>query len=125
MSTYLKGNSEPVIIKKHMKTYWGSGSIAPPFLTSALDGGEWLASCLCRFTPGEGACGTHWIGGWVGPRVGLDTVEKRKILHCQELNLGHPASSLWLCQLSYPNFDLVTVIEGNTVIVLSLLIVRI
>jgi hypothetical protein len=23
-----------------MKTYWGSGAIAPPFLTSALDGGE-------------------------------------------------------------------------------------
>jgi hypothetical protein len=25
--------------------------------------------------------GTHWIG-WVGPRVGLDAVEKGKILHC-------------------------------------------
>jgi hypothetical protein len=24
--------------------------------------------------------GTHWIGGWVSPRAGLDTVEKRKIL---------------------------------------------
>jgi hypothetical protein len=27
-----------------------------------------------RFTPG-----THWIGGWVGPRGGLDDVEKSKI----------------------------------------------
>jgi hypothetical protein len=25
------------------------------------------------------APGTHWIGGWVGPRVGLNAVEKRKI----------------------------------------------
>jgi hypothetical protein len=23
--------------------------------------------------PGERAPGTHWIGGWVGPRVSLDT----------------------------------------------------
>jgi hypothetical protein len=22
----------------------------------------------------------HWIGGWVGPRTGLDKVERRKIL---------------------------------------------
>jgi hypothetical protein len=27
-----------------MKTYGGSGGIAPPFLTLALDGGEWLAA---------------------------------------------------------------------------------
>jgi hypothetical protein len=30
---------------------WKSGGIAPPFLTSALDGGEWSASRLCRFNP--------------------------------------------------------------------------
>jgi hypothetical protein len=41
--------------------------------------------------PGEKAPGTHWIGGWVGPSVGLDAVEKRKILHCREFNLGRPA----------------------------------
>jgi hypothetical protein len=23
--------------------------------------------------------GIHWIGGWVGPRVGLDAMAKRKI----------------------------------------------
>jgi hypothetical protein len=64
-----------------MKAYGGSEHIAAPFLTSALDGGEWSASCLCCFTPGETAIGTHWIGGWVGPRTGLDAVEKRKALH--------------------------------------------
>jgi hypothetical protein len=26
-----------------MKTYWGSGGIAPPFLTLAIDGGDWSA----------------------------------------------------------------------------------
>jgi hypothetical protein len=59
---------------------WGHGDIAPPFLTSALDGGELSASRLCHFTPGEGAPGICCIGGWVGPRVSLDTVEKRKNL---------------------------------------------
>jgi hypothetical protein len=54
---------------------WGSGGIAPPFLTSELDGGEWPASCPSRFTPGERVPGTHWTGGWVSPRAGLDAVE--------------------------------------------------
>jgi hypothetical protein len=42
-----------------MKTWW-SGGIAPQFLTSALDGGEWLASRHYLFTRGERAPGTHW-----------------------------------------------------------------
>jgi hypothetical protein len=29
--------------------------------------------------PRERARGTHWIGGWVGPRAILDAVVKRKI----------------------------------------------
>jgi hypothetical protein len=48
-------------------------------LTSALDGGEWSASRPFPFTPRERAPGTHWIGGWVGPRAGLDAVMKGKI----------------------------------------------
>jgi len=48
------------------------------FLTSALDGGEWSASSPGHFIPGERTPGsTQWIGGWVGPRAGLDTVTKR------------------------------------------------
>jgi hypothetical protein len=49
-------------------------------MTSAPDGGEWPASCPSCFTPKESAPGTHWIGGWVGPRADLDAVEKRIIL---------------------------------------------
>jgi hypothetical protein len=30
--------------------------------------------------PGGKSPGTHWIGGWAGPRTRLDDVEKRKIL---------------------------------------------
>jgi hypothetical protein len=57
------------------------------FLNSALDGGEWSASRPDRFTPGEIAPGTHWIGGWVGPRAGLDDMEKWKFLTLPGLEL--------------------------------------
>jgi hypothetical protein len=40
--------------------------MAPSFLTSALDRSEWSPSRPGRFTPGERAPGTHWIGDWVG-----------------------------------------------------------
>jgi hypothetical protein len=45
---------------------WRSGVIAPPFLTSALDGDEWSNSCPGRFTRRGKIPGTHWIGGWKG-----------------------------------------------------------
>lgn len=58
-----------------MTTYGGSGCTAPPFLTSALDGVEWAASRLCRFTPGERVLGIHLVEGWVGPKADLDDVK--------------------------------------------------
>jgi hypothetical protein len=48
-------------------------------ITSALDGGEWSVLRPCRFTLRERVPGTHWIGGWVGPRAILNAVVKRKI----------------------------------------------
>jgi hypothetical protein len=51
------------------------------FLTSALVGGEWPASRYGGSTPG-----THWIGGRVDTRAGLDKVTKRKFLALQGLN---------------------------------------
>jgi hypothetical protein len=51
------------------------------FSTSALDGGEWSALRPGRaFTPGERTPGALCTGGWVGPRAGLDTEDRRKIL---------------------------------------------
>jgi hypothetical protein len=54
-----------------MKAYWGSGGIA-----------RWRR--VVSFTPRplyprERTPGTHWIGGWVGPRAVLNAVVKRKI----------------------------------------------
>jgi hypothetical protein len=34
-----------------------------------------------RFSPGERTPGTHWTGGWVGPRAGLGTEARGKILN--------------------------------------------
>jgi hypothetical protein len=45
------------------------------FLTLALVGGEWSVSRPGRFTPGERAPSTLWLGGRVGPRTGLNDVE--------------------------------------------------
>jgi hypothetical protein len=44
-----------------------------------LYGGEWSASHPGYFTPRGKAPDTHWIGSWVGPRAGQDTVVERKI----------------------------------------------
>jgi hypothetical protein len=38
--------------------------------------------------PGERAPGILWIGDWVGPRAGVDDVEKRKFFTPQDLNSG-------------------------------------
>jgi hypothetical protein len=62
------------LINKPHTMQTSSGGIAPPFLTSALDGGKWSASRprLCIF--GETALGTHWTGDWVGLRARLDAI---------------------------------------------------
>jgi hypothetical protein len=53
-----------------MKALGGSGCIDTHFLDLGTS----------RFIPGERAPGTHWIGGWVDSRAGLDHLEKRKFL---------------------------------------------
>jgi hypothetical protein len=60
-----------------MKAYGGVGVQIHIFLTSVLVGGEWSSPCPDRFTPGERAPSTHWMGDWVSPRSGLYDVEKR------------------------------------------------
>jgi hypothetical protein len=63
-----------------MKTYGRMNVHIHIFLTSALVGDEWSAPRPGRFIPGEKALSTHWIGSWVGPRTGLNAVERRKVL---------------------------------------------
>jgi hypothetical protein len=73
-----------------MKAYGRVDVYIHVFLNSVLVGVEWSDSHPCRFAPEERVPGTHWIGGWVGPRAGLDDAEKRKFLTLTELELRPP-----------------------------------
>jgi hypothetical protein len=75
--------------------------MAPPFLISALDGCEWSASYPGRFIPGERVPAIHRIGGWVGPRAGLETVDERKTFALPGIEPGSSIPSLY--RLSYPD----------------------
>jgi len=65
-----------------MKAYLGSESIAPRILDLGTKR-RWVVS----FTNRERAPGTRWIGGWVGPRAGLEAGAMRKIASpCRDKN---------------------------------------
>jgi hypothetical protein len=89
------GNINRLFLRTRNEDMWGSGSITPPFLKSALDGSEWSASRHGRFTPGERFPGTHWIAGWVGLRTALDAVEKMQTFcPCVDSNPGRLTSRI-------------------------------
>jgi hypothetical protein len=105
-----------------MKAYGGFDVGVHIFLTSVPDGGEWSASRPSRFTPGERAPNTHWIGDWVDPRAGLDNMEKRKFLTLLGLErqpLGHPAHTQLLYRLRYPGSQYMLFANLNYRFVLS------
>jgi hypothetical protein len=65
-----------------MKAYWGVKIYLHAFLNFTLDIVQRSASSPGRFTPGERIPGTHWTGGWVGPRAGLGCGgEEKKSIH--------------------------------------------
>jgi hypothetical protein len=74
-----------------MKEYYESGGIAPRILDLSTRW-MWVVSFTPRLlSPRERTPGTNWIGGWVGPRAGLDKVSKRKIPNLRrESNPDHP-----------------------------------
>jgi hypothetical protein len=66
-----------------MKAYWEVEVWVHAFLASTLDG-------------------THWIGGCVDPRAGLDAVVKRKISRPGTRTPDHPTRSSALYQRATP-----------------------
>jgi hypothetical protein len=91
----------PKLINHHAMKAYGSGGIAPPFLTSALDGGEWLASRPCPFTPqyilDRRLGGPESRSGRYGEEKNLLFVPGIEIQF-----LGHQACSSSLYRHSYP-----------------------
>jgi hypothetical protein len=88
-----------------MKMYRGVDVQTHVFLTSALVGSESSASRPGRFTPGGSAPGTHWRGGLVDPRAGLDDLERIKFFTLPVLELrplGRQDCSQSLYRLRYP-----------------------
>jgi hypothetical protein len=80
-----------------MRAYEGVDIWIHFFFTPELVGDEWSASDPGRFTPGEKALPTHWIGGWVGSNAGLYDVENRQFLTLPGLKL-RPLGRLALSQ---------------------------
>jgi hypothetical protein len=92
---------------------WGSGGIALRYLTSALDGGEWSASCPGRFTLGK------------FPRYPLDRRlggpksrpgrfgDEKDLLPLPESNPGRPARSPSLYRASSPGSHFFVIIIRN------------
>jgi hypothetical protein len=88
--------------------WWERRYSSYSFSTSALDGGEWSVLRPGRaLAPGKRIPGTYCIGGWVGPRAGLDTQVTGKILSLlpgiELRSPGRPARSETLYWLSYPD----------------------
>jgi hypothetical protein len=65
--------------------------ISYSFLTSALDGVSGQRHDPAALSPGERTLGTRCTEGWVGPRAGLDTEVRGKILYpCRGSNANCP-----------------------------------
>jgi hypothetical protein len=70
---------------------WCSAKARRQLYLYLVYGGEWSASRLGRFTPTERAPDTHWVGGWVGPRAGLDIFPTPAEIRTLEHPAGSPA----------------------------------
>jgi hypothetical protein len=86
--------------------YGGVDILIHIFLTSELVVGEWSASRLGHFTPGERAPGTYWVGGWVSRRADLDDVKTKflTLLGFELRPLSRPARSQSVYGLHYPGY---------------------
>jgi hypothetical protein len=68
---------------------WDSEGLVPGILILEVDGSEGSTG---SFISVERASGTHFEGGWLGPRADLDADVQRKIYApCREYNPGSSA----------------------------------
>jgi hypothetical protein len=102
----------------NIKTYGEVKVWLHAFLTLALYGGRLLGSLRGHFTPRGGAPGTYSLGGRLGPRASMDTVEKRNLLPLPGIEprfLAHPAHSLVTILFVQPSSKFVCVYIYNAI----------
>ena len=73
-----------------MKVYRGSRSIAPLILNSSI-----ILRSVVNFTPRplyprKNNAGTHWIGGWISFRAGLEILKRKISCPGRASNPGSP-----------------------------------
>jgi hypothetical protein len=112
------------ILKKSFAAKGCKCSLCPPWkrmgkwrhssIFSLGDGDEWSALGPGRFTAGETARGTHCIGDWVGPRVGMDIAEK-KMFSCPCLE--------WTQIPRRPAHSLIAITTGPSIIIIIIIII--
>jgi hypothetical protein len=93
---------------------WTNGTLLIP--RNAYITCEWSACRLSRFTPEERVPRTHWIGSCVGPRAGLDDMDKCKFLNSPGLELrplSRPVRSQSLYRLFYGDSYYETYLSSN------------
>jgi hypothetical protein len=94
----------------------GGGCIDAHFLHLGTSW-RWVVSFTPQpLYPRERAPVTHWIGGWVDPRAGVDGFEKRKLLPPPGLELrplGRPARSQLLYRLLYPGSSCIYILSNE------------
>jgi hypothetical protein len=94
-----------------------SRGIAPPYLTLAIDGGEWSASLSGFFTPRERGrpIPTGYEAGWTQDPVRTLCKKEKFLPHAGNRNLARPSSQhLSQYRLSYCRFYTCTHGHGHT-----------
>jgi len=76
-----------------MKTYWGNAGIAPYILNLGIRC-RWVVSFTPRPLYPWGKNPQYPVGGWVGPRAGMDSMAKRKNLTVVPAGNWSPVSIL-------------------------------
>lgn len=69
----------------------------------------------CRFTRGQRVPGTPYIGGWLSFRVGLDGMEKRKIMSLPGIELWASSLQVVAIRRSYPASDRTPALDLNCI----------
>jgi hypothetical protein len=76
-NSFFKSAIAPILA---IKAYGGVKVYVHPIVTLSFDGGTWLWSRPCCFTPQQTTCGTHWTGGCMDSRAGNKWMETEMVL---------------------------------------------